>query len=511
MLRRLGTMIAATCLPLAMAGSAFAQEAVLRPSADEARGHIVEPIEPVRRDGVDPFGRGAVAVVLTVDADGRVTDARPESAGGADTPADDTVAEALANAREARFEPFTRDGVARAAVVTVPVWVLPPERARSRRVPFPAGDGRAAVIRLERTGCFGTCPSYTVEIGGDGRVTYTGEGYVAVEGVRRERIAPEAVEALIERFRQADFFSLDDEYVAGVTDNPTYVVSLTIGGRTKRVIDYVGSETGMPFSVVRLEQAIDRAAGTQAWIDGDATTARRLEAGGYDFTSAAAGRALTWMAWEGSEDAALEFVARGAPLIADNGDEGFGARRSALEGAAFHGRSRLVRALIERGALARPGAAESALAAAARSRDAAVLDIVLDAATFDRRQLGRALTAALNEAAWSDPERDPGPVVERLLALDADVTVPDGEGRTPLHGAATPEMVRRLLAMGADIEARTEYGDTPVTSAFDEDVILALIDAGADVTVQPDYSAGVRETAEEYHLTRVLERLNRGR
>ena len=126
MLRRLGTMIAATCLPLAMAGSAFAQEAVLRPSADEARGHIVEPIEPVRRDGVDPFGRGAVAVVLTVDADGRVTDARPESAGGADTPADDTVAEALANAREARFEPFTRDGVARAAVVTVPVWVLPP-------------------------------------------------------------------------------------------------------------------------------------------------------------------------------------------------------------------------------------------------------------------------------------------------------------------------------------------------------------------------------------------------
>ena len=512
MRRRLGTMMAAASLALTAGGASIAQEPLLTPSWDEADAHIVELIEPVRRAGVEPHGTGSVDVILTVDAQGRVTVAEAAPvAETAERPSADLLAEALANAREARFEPFMQDGVARPARVEIPVWVLPPEPTRSRRVPFPAMDGRDVTIRLERTACFGTCPGYTVEIGGDGSVTYTGESYVAVDGVRRERIAPEAVDALIARFREADFFSLNDEYVAGITDLPTYAVTLTIGGRTKRVVDYAGSMEGMPFAVMRLERAIDRIARTRAWIDGDATTAARLEAEGYDFTSPAAGRALTWMTWQGSEDAALDFVARGAPLDADNGEEGFGARGPALDGAAHNGLTRLMRALIDRGALERPGAAESALASAARSRDPAVLDVVLGAARFDRRQLGRALTAALNEAVWSDPERDPDAVVERLLALDADVTVPDSEGQTPLHGATTPEMARRLLALGADIEARTEYGDTPVTSAYDEDVILALIDAGADVTVKPKYSGGLRDTAAQHHMTRVLERLDQGR
>jgi hypothetical protein len=41
-------------------------------------------------------------------------------------------------------------------------------------------------------------------------------------------------------------------------------------------------------------------------------------------------------------------------------------------------------------------------------------------------------------------------------------------------------------------------------------VILALLDAGGDPTVQPEYSGGVRETAVQYNMTRVLERLDRG-
>lgn len=512
MLRRLGTITAAAGLALAVGGASIAQEPLLTPSWEEADAHIVELIEPVRPAGVEPHGTGSVVVILTVDAQGRVTGAEAAPlAETAEGPPADTVAEALANAREARFEPFTQDGVARPARVEIPVWVLPPEPTRSRRVPFPAVDARNVTIRLERGPCFGTCPAYAVEIHGDGRVIYTGEAYVAVDGVRRERIAVEAVDALVARFREADFFSLNDEYVAGITDQSTQTVTLTIGGQTKRVVDYAGSMEGMPFAVMRLQRAIDRTARTRAWIDGDATTAARLEAEGYDFTSPAAGRALTWMAWQGSEEAALDFVARGAPLDADNGDEGFGARGPALDGAAHNGLARLMRALIDRGALERSGAAESALAAAARSRDPATLDVLLGAARFDRLQLGRALTAALNEAAWSDPERDPEPVVERLLALDADVTVADGEGRTPLHGATTPDMVRRLLGLGADIEARTKYGETPVTSAYDEDVILALIDAGADVTVQPQYGGGLRDTAAQHHMTRVLERLDQGR
>lgn len=489
------------------AGPLAAQEDILRPGRHEVSAHIVHLIEPVRRASVESFSFEGVAVILTVSETGEVVDAvleETEEAG----PAPDIAAEALANARAAIFEPFMRDGVARRARVETVVPLLPPARAPRRRVPFPETAGKDIRIRLERTVCFGTCPAYTVEIRGDGRVTYTGEAYVAVGGVHRRTISRAAVAELLSLFRAADFYSLDNEYVGGVTDNPSQIVTLSIGGRRKTVADYVGWSVGMPFFVTRLEHAIDRAAGADTWVNGDETTAGMLAAEGYDFHSAAAGEALTWMAWEGSEQAALDFLARGAPVGGKPLDEFGVPRGSALRGAASNGSARLVAALIGARAMT-DTEAEAALQFAASSLDVSTLDVVLAAGQFDRRQLGQALVAALNNPRYADPAPDPGPIVERLLALNPDVTVSDEEGKTALHGAETPEMVRRLVALGADIEARTEYGDTPLTSAWDEDVILALIDAGADVTVQPEYGGDVRETAIRHNMNRVLERLDR--
>jgi ankyrin repeat protein len=485
-----------------------AQKPLLTPSHDEVYAHVVELIAPVRRPGANPFDVPGVPLILTIDVRGEVIGVEVGSFDdGRERPSAEVIAEAMANARGARFEPFIRDGVPAPAQVKVYVGVQPPERRPERRVPFPAFDGQDVVIGLKRTACFGTCPSYTVEILGDGRVTYTGEAFVAVEGVHHGRIPREAVEALVERFRAADFFWLEDEYVAGITDSPSYTVTLVIGGRTKRVVDYVGEMDGMPFAVTRLEEAIDRAAGTRAWVDGDATTAGRLEAEGYDFTSLEAGRALIWMVWEESEAAALDFTARGAPLIANTDGGGFGARRTALEGAAFNGSVRLTQALIDRGGLELEGAAEAALIAAARSRDLATLETVLGAARFNREQLGHALAATMNQPNWNARERDPAPVNERLLALHADVNAVDSQGRTPLHGASAPEMVRRLIALGADLEAKDEEHGTPLANVYDEDVALALLDAGADPTARSEYDDSLREKAEEHGWTRVLARL----
>src|ERR1700746_1609053 len=36
---------------------------------------------------------------------------------------------------------------------------------------------KALTISLERTGCYGSCPAYTVTIRGDGSVTYVGKNY----------------------------------------------------------------------------------------------------------------------------------------------------------------------------------------------------------------------------------------------------------------------------------------------------------------------------------------------
>jgi hypothetical protein len=157
-----------------------------------------------------------------------------------------------------------------AALGLMAMTPLPPEGVRGAPAPalapFPSTRGKPVVISLERTACFGRCPIYRVEIRGDGLVTYQGERFVAVTGRRTRRISPAAVRRLMAQFQAANFFALRDEYRAGMTDMPSRIVTLQIGGRGKRVVDYVGEEVGMPHSVTELEQAIDRVAGTAAWV-----------------------------------------------------------------------------------------------------------------------------------------------------------------------------------------------------------------------------------------------------
>jgi hypothetical protein len=54
-----------------------------------------------------------------------------------------------------------------------------------------------AVIRLERTACYGTCPAYKVTIYGTGAIIYEGKSYVRVVGTRGAQIAPHTAARLI--------------------------------------------------------------------------------------------------------------------------------------------------------------------------------------------------------------------------------------------------------------------------------------------------------------------------
>jgi hypothetical protein len=56
---------------------------------------------------------------------------------------------------------------------------------------------RNAVIRLERTACYGTFPAYKVTIYGTGEVIYEGKSHVRVVGTRRAQIPPHTAAQLI--------------------------------------------------------------------------------------------------------------------------------------------------------------------------------------------------------------------------------------------------------------------------------------------------------------------------
>jgi hypothetical protein len=132
-----------------------------------------------------------------------------------------------------------------------------------------------------------------VEVRGNGKVTFRGNGSDNFAGERKTRISPAAVRCLIDDFRFADFWSLNSKYETPVNDLPAYTVSVTAGGNTKNLTDYAGQMVGMPSAVSGLENAIDQAAQTDMWIKGKAQTIAALGAEKFDFHSPAAANLLT--------------------------------------------------------------------------------------------------------------------------------------------------------------------------------------------------------------------------
>ncbi|HWE44833.1 MAG TPA: hypothetical protein VG407_02305 [Caulobacteraceae bacterium] len=69
-----------------------------------------------------------------------------------------------------------------------------------------------------------------------------------------------------EHLRAADFWSLAPAYRSSITDQTEQRLTLRISEQSKMVIDYSGRRVGMPWTVIALEDAVDRAAGD--WVTG---------------------------------------------------------------------------------------------------------------------------------------------------------------------------------------------------------------------------------------------------
>jgi hypothetical protein len=127
-------------------------------------------------------------------------------------------------------------------------------------------DWNTLRITLSRSGCCGRCPTYKIEIHGDGTVLYDGKANVTHKGRHTAKISHAALVELVDFFRKANYFSLRDRYVSGITDNPAYETSITFDGMSKSVLDYVGQSVGMPSTVSDVEAAIDRLSGASKWV-----------------------------------------------------------------------------------------------------------------------------------------------------------------------------------------------------------------------------------------------------
>ncbi len=438
------------------------------------------------------------AFELTVGPDGVVTAAQFKD--GPREYRDEAQRLALAT----RFRHFERSGHPVSVRVRLNVWSRPSDYSgpADRVIPQDA-DPSGIVIALARTGCFGTCPSYRVELRGNGEVQYVGSGSVVVPGRHRWRIDPAKIAPLLELFRRADYFRLDGFYEYPVTDLPTYTTRLSIGDRHKFVLNYGGSlgeavattrtegaDPDMPPVVMEIEDAIDEVSGVLSFVGGDENTVPRLRAERWNFRSRAAGDGLRLLLTDCKTSVAREFIAAGAPVnVVGKGFE----VGSPISLAAYCDDIELVKLMIQRGALERRQDARSFLWSAANSGNAELVTLALKH-FGDARVRGEEGYTLLHGAAGSYANEDDAnaknfdsvKVIDLLVAAGADPNARDDDGRTPLFEANEPEVVQALVRNGADPKVRDKYGRTPLFDEYFASTKAALIAAGVDVNARSD-------------------------
>lgn len=123
------------------------------------------------------------------------------------------------------------------------------------------------IISLQRTTCFGTCPSYEITIYENGTVVYEGRDFVGAIGTRKTNIGEEKVQQLVAKIESIGYFSLQDNYVEVMaTCNSSAITYVKIGEKEKRISHYNG-DFNAPGELFSVEEAIDEMVNSRQWIE----------------------------------------------------------------------------------------------------------------------------------------------------------------------------------------------------------------------------------------------------
>jgi ankyrin repeat protein len=511
------------------------------PDNQEVAAHLMGTLPVIRMDFAkfpDLQAVGVVPVEVVVDEHGNVTSVKLE--GGDDIDDKDmtksqrdmlraVIAEAQKTGMQLHFRPFEDQGhpVGARFEIEIPIRALVEQSPK--HVSFPqVHNWNSVKIVLSRTGCFGTCPSYSVEVHGDGAVLYDGHSFVAITGSHRALVSGDVVSEMVGAFRSADYFSLKNKYMWGATDLPTYTTSISIDGKTKEVVDYAGQQVGMPESVSKLEETIDRLSGVERWTKGNGETVPALMQEKFDFKSPQASEVLASVAQKGNAEAVRDLIAAGVPVASEPLQPRWGMPGTALDNAAQRGDVEMLRALLSAG-IRDPDAKTEALKRASSAGKIEAMHLLIGSGANptapgvlvqasasgipavvqeilkykpDANARGQdgttALIACLRAYHYKDKDVNRKEIVRMLLDAGSDPNIADNKGMAPLIANSRDlEIAQMLIAHGANVNAQAKDGFTPLLNAETIELTRLLLEHGADPFAKTDHGQTALDWAKQ--------------
>lgn len=110
------------------------------------------------------------------------------------------------------------------------------------------------LLSLERTPCFGKCPTYKYTILTTGKIIYNGSQNTKNIGSYTAQLNKSQLEEIKNQLKIIDAFSLQDKYDAKVTDIPSTILVININGKKKKIYD----RHGAPEKLKQFEKFVDK-------------------------------------------------------------------------------------------------------------------------------------------------------------------------------------------------------------------------------------------------------------
>jgi hypothetical protein len=129
-------------------------------------------------------------------------------------------------------------------------------------------------ISLQRTGCLGSCPVYSLNIKANGDVTFIGAN-TRVKGETASKISQEKIKLIIAEFERANFFKVDNNYTytgsncgSFMDDFPSEIITIKFLNLSKKVIHNFGciSSKEELKGITEVGKRIDEITESAKWI-----------------------------------------------------------------------------------------------------------------------------------------------------------------------------------------------------------------------------------------------------